>query len=131
VILVDTSAWIEFSRGTGSPAHRRLKVALEAEEPLATTGVVVLELLAGARDAAGRRDLERLLARCEYLPLDEPADHEAAASLYRACRSAGATLRGVADCLVAVVAMRRGCALLHHDADFERIARHAPLAIAS
>jgi len=33
--------------------------------------------------------------------------------------------------LIAVVEMRTGTALLHQDADFDAIARHAPLAIAA
>jgi predicted nucleic acid-binding protein len=32
------------------------------------------------------------------------------------------------DCLIAAIAIRSGAELLHQDADFEAIARHAPLA---
>jgi predicted nucleic acid-binding protein len=129
VILVDTSAWIEFQRATGSAADRRLTRAIRADEELATTGVVVLELLAGARDEQQARDLRRLLDRCRFLGLDEPSDHEAAAALYRACRRQGATVRRLPDCLVAAVAMRTSASLLHVDSDFDVIARHAALQI--
>jgi predicted nucleic acid-binding protein len=131
VILVDSSAWIEFQRATGSPVDRRLTAAIEADEPLATTGLVLLELLAGARDEQQARDLRRLLDRCRFLSLEEPSDHEAAATLYRACRREGTTIRRLPDCLIAVVAIRAGTTLLHRDADFDAIARHAPLAIAA
>jgi predicted nucleic acid-binding protein len=131
VILVDTSAWIEFQRATGSPVDRGLAAAIEADEPLATTGLVVLELLAGARDELQARKLRRLLDRCRFLALDEPSDHEAAAALYRACRREGTTVRRLPDCLIAVVAIRTGASLLHHDADFDAIARHAPLSLAA
>jgi predicted nucleic acid-binding protein len=131
VILVDTSAWIEFQRATGSPADRRLTAAIEADEALATMGLVLLELLAGARDEHHARDLQRLLGRCRFLPLEEPADHEAAALLYRACRREGTTIRRLPDCLIAAVAIRTGATLLHQDADFDAIALHAPLEIAA
>lgn len=129
MILADSSAWIEFQRATGSPADRHLATAIEADEALATTGLVVMEILAGARDERRVRDLRRLLARCEFLPLDEPSDHEAAAGLYRACRRGGGTIRRLPDCLIAAVAIRVGAQLLHQDADFDMIARHAPLEI--
>lgn len=131
MILVDSSAWIEYLRATGSAVDRRLVTALEHDERLATTGLVVLEVLCGARDERHARDLRRLLDRCGFLPLDEPSDHEAAAALYRACRRAGATIRRLPDCLIAAVAIRNGVALLHQDADFEAIAAHAPLETAS
>jgi predicted nucleic acid-binding protein len=130
VILVDTSAWIEFQRATGSSVDERLTAAIAADEPLATTGVVLLELLAGARDERQASDLRRLLDRCRFLPLEEPSDHEAAAALYRACRRQGTTVRRLPDCLIAVVAIRAGASLLHLDADFDVLARHAPLRIA-
>jgi hypothetical protein len=131
VILVDTSAWVEYLRGTDSAVDLRVGAAIEADEPLATTGIVVLELLAGARDERHARDLGRLLDRCRFLPLEEPSDHEAAASLYRTCRRQGATIRRLPDCLIAAVAMRTGAEVLHDDVDFDEIARHAPLSIAS
>jgi predicted nucleic acid-binding protein len=127
LILVDSSAWIELQRATGSPADERLTVAIEHDEPLATTGVVMLEVLAGARDERHARDLRRLLARCELLRLQEPSDHEVAAGLYRACRRSGRTIRRLPDCLIAAVAIRTGAQLLHQDSDFDAIALHSPL----
>jgi predicted nucleic acid-binding protein len=129
VILVDSSAWIEFQRATGSAVDERLTKAIEAEEPLATLGPVVLEVLAGARDEQQARDLRRLLDRCSFVRLEEPSDWELAAALYRACRRAGTTVRRLPDCLIAVLAMRVGAELLHQDADFYAIAQHAPLAV--
>ena len=127
MILVDTSAWIEFQRATGSAPDRHLTGAIEAGEPLATTGLVVLELLAGARDERHALDMRRLLDRCQFLPLEEPSDHEAAAALYRACRREGTTIRRLPDCLIATVAIRNGVSVIHRDADFDAIARHSSL----
>jgi predicted nucleic acid-binding protein len=129
VILADTSAWVEFLRATGSEANMRVRDLIERDE-LATTDVVLMELLAGARDNGHRDRLRALLARCEFVPTAGPRDYEDAADLYRACRRAGGTVRVLTDCLIASVAMRAGLAVLHTDRDFDTIARHAPLEIA-
>jgi predicted nucleic acid-binding protein len=129
LILVDTSAWVEFQHATGSRAHLRLRQAIEDDEPLATTGLVVLELLAGARDELHALRLRRLLHRCRFLELEEPFDYEAAAALYRSCRQQGTTIRRMPDCLIAAVAMRNRAAVLHQDRDFAAIARHGPLTL--
>jgi predicted nucleic acid-binding protein len=130
MILVDTSAWIEFLRATGSPAHLRLRAALEAGTALAGTDVALMEILAGARDDADRDRLRRLVFGLEFLAVEGPADYEQAAELYRLCRRGGETPRKLSDCLIAAVAIRTGAELLAADADFEAIARHTPLRLA-
>lgn len=127
MILVDSSAWVEFLRATGSPAHLRLRSALQEGVELACTDVVVMEILAGARDDADRDRLRRLLYGAEFLAVDGPADYEQAAELYRACRREGETPRKLSDCLIAAVAIRSGAELLCEDADFVVLARHSPL----
>ncbi len=127
MILVDSSAWIEFLRATGSPTHRRVRSALQQEVALASTDVIVMEILAGARDDADRDRLRRLLYGSEFLAVEGPADYEQAAELYRACRAAGETPRKLTDCLIATVAIRSDAELLCEDADFLAIARHSSL----
>jgi predicted nucleic acid-binding protein len=107
----------------------RLRGLIERDQ-LATTDVVLMEVLAGARDDAHRDRLRALLARCEFVPTAGPRDYEDAAHVYRACRQAGDTVRALTDCLIASVAMRAGLAVLQADRDFDSIARHAPLEIA-
>jgi predicted nucleic acid-binding protein len=130
MILVDTSAWVEYLRATGSRVHRRMRALVESDERLASTEVVVMELLAGARDDSHWQRLRQLLFGCEFLPLTGLSDYEDAAALYRQCRRAGKTLRSLTDCLIAVVAIRSGAELIHADRDFDTIARHSPLRIA-
>jgi predicted nucleic acid-binding protein len=130
-MLIDSSAWVEFLRGTGSPAHLRLRSELEAGAELASTDVIVMEILAGARDDADRDRLRRLLYGLEFLAVEGPADYERAAELYRLCRRGGETPRKLTDCLIAAVAIRVDAELLCADADFVTIARHAPLRLAA
>jgi predicted nucleic acid-binding protein len=122
VILADTSAWVEFDRATGSPVDRRLQQLIETSGPLAVSEPVVMELLAGARDDRREADLRRLLARCELLRFDPLADFDGAARIYRRCRRAGVTPRGMIDCMIAAVAWRRRATLLAADVDIARAA---------
>lgn len=129
MILVDSSAWIEYLRAADSHVDRYLRAALREQQPLAVVGVVLLEVLAGAREESHARKLSRLLGRCRLLACEEPSDHEAAAALYRACRREGVTIRRPPDLLIATIAIRTDTPLLHLDGDFDAIARHAPLRI--
>ncbi|HEY5814939.1 MAG TPA: PIN domain nuclease [Solirubrobacterales bacterium] len=129
--LVDSSAWIELLRATGSRIHLALETALEERVELATTDVVLMEVLAGAKDDAERDWLRRLLYGQRFLAVEGPADYESAAELFRHCRRGGETPRSLVDCLIAVVAMRSDAELLCCDADFQVIARHATLRLAA
>jgi len=131
VILLDTSAWAEFLRATGSSVHERVRGLVVDEADIVTTDVVVMEVLAGARDDADQTGLRRLLYRYELVPVEGLGDYEAAAAIYRSCRRGGETIRALTDCLIAAVAIRADAAVLHRDRDFEAIARHTPLRLAS
>jgi len=122
VILADTSAWVEYDRATGSSADERLSQLIEGAGPVATTEPVVMEVLAGARDDAREAQLRRLLLRFELLSFDAVIDFDGAMRIYRRCRAAGVTPRGLLDCMIAAVAWRREAALLSHDADMDRVA---------
>ena len=126
MILVDTSAWIEFLRDTGSPICQRVDDLLATE--IATCDVVRMEVLAGARDEQHLRQLRRLLARASTLPT-EPVDYDAAAALYRTCRQQGHTVRKLIDCLIAAVAIRGNVTILHMDVDFDILAQHTTLQV--
>jgi predicted nucleic acid-binding protein len=123
VILVDSSVWVEYDRATGSPPHLRLRELIETDGPVAVTEPVIMEVLASARDDRREADLRRLLRRFELLSFDAVSDFDGAVGIYRRCRAAGVTPRGMIDCMIAAVAWRRGAALLAHDADMDRIAR--------
>jgi predicted nucleic acid-binding protein len=123
VILADTSAWVEYDRATGSTVDQRLTELIRAEGPLAVTEPVLMEVLAGARDDHRERALRRLLLRFDLLALDTAADFDAAARIYRRCRRAGVTPRGMVDCLSASVARRHEATILSQDADLSRVAR--------
>lgn len=125
--LIDTSAWVEYLRATESGAHRAVRRLLEADAEVQTTDVVVMEVVAGARDDDHLDQLRRLMARCQYIPVEGLGDYETAAALYLRCRRAGSTVRALTDCLIAAVALRADVAVLHSDRDFDLLARHTGL----
>ena len=124
MVLVDTSVWIEAFR-------RPLRVVLEqhvAFDDVVTCLPVVQEVLQGFRDeAAFTRARRGMLA----LPIvDSPLGEDVflhAADLYRAGRRAGVTIRSSVDCLIAASAIRHHLEVLHHDRDFDEIAKVSTL----
>ncbi len=104
MILIDTSAWVEFLRDTGSNICVRVGIALEGDS--ATCDAIRMELLAGARSEHHFQMLRRLLAMAVHFPIN-PVHCEAAAVLFRRCRNEGNTVRKLVDCLIAAVAKKR------------------------
>lgn len=128
MVLVDTSAWIEFLRDTSTPVCGRVDELLG--DQIATCHPIRMEVLAGARDERHLLQLRGLLARASVLPT-LPVDYEQAAALYRTCRRSGQTVRKLIDCLIAAQAIRARIPLLHADADFVALARHSELLLDS
>ena len=131
MIVVDSSAWIEYLRGTGSRADTTLQTELSRGGALGVVDVVRLELLAGATTDAQLIVVTRLLARAAALPSSSPADHEHAALLYRSARRSGQTVRSLIDCLVAAAALRVDAPVLARDRDYEVLASVSTLRLAA
>ncbi|OLB00501.1 MAG: hypothetical protein AUH09_03565, partial [Candidatus Rokubacteria bacterium 13_2_20CM_70_12] len=100
---------------------------LERRSPIATTEPIIMELLAGTRSGGERARLRARLIALPRLTLRGLADFESAAELYRICRSRGATVRKLMDCLIAAVAIREKVTVLHNDLDYEVLARYTRL----
>lgn len=126
LVLADSSAWIEFFRRTGSPLALAMRHRLDADE-VATTDLIIMEVLAGANDESQLVKARRAVDGCRYLPQRRRADATAAAAIYRQCRRAGETPRQLADCLVAAIALRNRLPVLQRDRDYDVISRHCGL----
>ncbi len=122
MILADTSAWVEYDRATGSKIDHRVTALISEDGPLVVTEPVIMEVIAGARSDMHADQLRRLMLRGGLLPFDAPTDFDAAAVIYRRCRQAGITPRGMIDCMIAAVAWRHHATLLCRDIDLERVA---------
>lgn len=129
-LFVDTGVWsLAFRRDAPAsvPAVDELVRAVDAGEPLLTTGIVVQELLQGF---AGPRDRLQLLQRFAMLPLLVPdrLDHTEAARLKNACRHHGVQI-GTIEALLAQLCLRHDLTMLTTDDDFQRVADLTPLKV--
>ncbi len=132
MILVDSSAWVEYDRATGSPTDEVLTSLIRSQSSdIAVSEPILMEVLAGARSSDASAQLHRLLTSFSWIPVETVTDFEGAASVYRSCRQAGITPRGLIDCMIANIAMRTGSEVLAADADFATMARVVPLSIAT
>jgi predicted nucleic acid-binding protein len=122
MILVDTSAWVEYDRATASAVDLRLTELIASDGPIAITEPVIMEVLSGARSDEREEDLRRLLLRFHLHHFDATTDFDGAVRIYRRCRSAGITPRGMVDCMIATVAWRERAKLLANDADLKSVA---------
>lgn len=127
-LLVDTCVWSLLLRRDSPPdlpEVTALRAALEGAELVATTGLVVQELLHGLVSANARAVIPERFAALEYLsPTFE--DHVEAASIRNQLRSSGIQL-GVVDALIAQLAIGGGHVLLTTDKDFHLAAQHLDL----
>lgn len=126
-MIVDTSAWIEYTRRTEGPFDLFMDTAIRTDQPIATPAAVVMELLSGSHSEAEAVGLLQLLNRFEILEPDSLSVYREAARIYRVCRRGGFTIRSMIDCLVAATALDKGRPLLARNRDFDVIARHTHL----
>lgn len=130
MVLVDTSVLIDYLEGRDTPAAARFAEILERDIPFAISPITFMEVLQGA---ATEKDLERLddyLGSQTLCGLGQgPDSYAAAARISFRLRKAGLSGPGTVDCLIAQTAIEHGLFLLHSDADFDRIAKVAPLKI--
>ena len=127
MLLADTSAWVEFLKGTGSAEAKRMRAAI-AERDVVVIDPILLEVMAGARrDDVART--QRLLEAQHLEPLAPRLDWLDGATIYRSLRQSGVTVRSPVDALIAAVAIRLDLPVLHRDRDFGAIAGRTPLRV--
>jgi predicted nucleic acid-binding protein len=132
VILIDTSAWVEYFRATGSAAAVEVRRLLAEEmDQVAMSEPVAMEILSGVSDESTFVKLERLVNGLPSLTIDDSTDFRSAAQIYRAARRAGRTIWSINDCLIAALAIRHSARIIHQDIDFEVIAAMTNLAATS
>ena len=117
MVIVDTTVWIDFLRGTVNRETDWLDARL-GHEPLGITDVILCEVLQGVRDETTAASVERQLLQLHVFETGGAQLARAAAKNYRALRKRGRTVRKTIDCLIATFCLREGHALLHRDRDF-------------
>jgi predicted nucleic acid-binding protein len=122
MIVVDTTVWIDFLAGRGTPFDRHLTTLIEEGTSLALTDLIYCEILQGLVDDAQYARTRKILLAHPILCVRGLSTFERAANIYRACRKRGFTIRKTADCLIAATCLEAGAELYHNDRDFDAIA---------
>ncbi len=129
-LFVDTSVWslaLRRDQDAAVPQLAALRAALDGDDIVVTTGLVLQELLQGFAGPKARSDI---IERFAALPIVVPdrQNHIDAAALRNTCRRAGVQL-GTIDALIAQLCIRHRLTLLTTDKDFVHAAAHCPLKV--
>ena len=120
MILVDTSALIDYLRGKESEVAHRFQFVLDSGVPYGINSFIYQELLQGVKTEEEFKLLKQYLDTQRFYCLrDEKESFASAAQIYLDCRRKGITLASTIDCLIAQTAIENDLLLLHNDSDFE------------
>jgi predicted nucleic acid-binding protein len=122
LVLIDTSAFIEFLNRTGSREDLLIEQLITNDDEIAIPDIALTEILQGIRNEQEYIDVRKSLLTFPVLSLTGTNSYISAAELYRKCRKKGATVRNTVDLLIAQIALENKATLLHNDRDFTAIA---------
>jgi predicted nucleic acid-binding protein len=127
MVLVDTSAWVEYFRD-GDPAVVA-KVDRCLDEELVCVGdLIYCEIMQGIRSGKQRREVGSLLMALPRFEMVGFHVAERAAANYRLLRSRGVSVRKTIDVIIATFCAENDHRILHCDKDFDQMAPHIGLA---
>lgn len=126
MILVDSSVWIDYFRGSITPQTERLDVLL-GTEPLAVGDLVLAEVLQGFTNDRDFDQARKLLTSLEIVELGGQEMAIQAVRNFRSLRLLGVTVRKTIDTLIATRCIESDIALLYSDRDFDPFVEHLGL----
>jgi hypothetical protein len=126
VILVDSSVWIDYFRGTATPQAETLD-SLLGNEPIATGDLILTEVLQGFVSDRDFKQAKRLMTSLVIVDLAGQRIAIQAAKNFRALRSLGVTVRKTIDTVIATRCIESGLPLLYSDRDFDPFVEHLGL----
>ena len=126
MIIVDTSAWIEYFRG-GIP-HIVEKVDQCLERDLVGIGdLVYCEIMQGLHAPRQRSQIASLLLSLPQFDMVGFSIAEKSAANYRLLRSKGVTISKTIDVLIGTFCAENKLRIVHCDSDFDLMAKHIGL----
>ena len=126
MILVDSSVWIDYFRGTPTPQTEMLD-SLLASEPVVTGDLVLTEVLQGFGSEQDFNQARKLLTSLVVVDLVGQDIAIQAARNFRTLRALGITVRKTIDAVIATRCIASGLTLLHSDKDFDPFVQHLGL----
>ncbi len=128
LILVDSSVWIDYFRGTITPQTENLE-GLLGSELLAIGDLILTEVLQGFADERDFTIARRLLTSLTIVDLGGRDIAIQAAKNFRVLRKLGVTVRKTIDAVIATRCIASGYDLLHSDRDFDPFVKHLGLRV--
>jgi predicted nucleic acid-binding protein len=128
LILVDSSVWIDYFRGTITAQTERLDGLLGAEF-LAIGDLILTEVLQGFADERSYNQARKMLTSLTVVELGGDEIAIQAAMNFRKLRKLGVTVRKTIDTVIATRCIESRFDLLHDDRDFDPFARHLGLRV--
>lgn len=126
MILVDSSVWIDYFRGTPTPQAEKLD-SLLGSEPVVTGDLVLTEVLQGFGSERDFNQAKKLLTSLVVVELVGQDIAIQAARNFRALRALGITVRKTIDTVIATRCIASGLTLLYSDRDFDPFVQHLGL----
>ncbi|GAN95587.1 hypothetical protein Geu3261_0030_004 [Komagataeibacter europaeus NBRC 3261] len=126
MILVDSSVWIDFFRGTVTPQVDALDRFL-GEELVAIGDLMMTEVLQGFASERDFNKARRLLGALDLVEIGGRDVMIEAARYFRDLRARGITIRKTIDTLIATRCIVSGYRLLYSDRDFDPFVTHLGL----
>jgi predicted nucleic acid-binding protein len=128
MIVVDTSAWIDYFNGVDAPHTRLLDYELQHSR-IVTGDLIIAELLQGFRHERDYQAARRLMSCLEYRDMVGRETALQAAANYRKLRKKGVTVRKTIDVLIATFCINNNLPLIHNDRDFDTIEKNLGLKV--
>ncbi len=126
MILVDSSVWIDYFRGTSTPEAETLD-SLLSTEPIATGDLVLTEVLQGFVGDRNFNLAKKLLTSLVIVDLAGQDIAIQAAKNFRALRALGISVRKTIDTVIATRCIESRLSLLYSDRDFDPFVEHLGL----
>jgi predicted nucleic acid-binding protein len=119
MFLIDSSVWIEYFRPKGSTKAKERVIEILQREEAVSCGIVLIEILRGAKNEKEFQFLKEALTALPQIPLDEGVIERASKWGYQLDRQG--KFVSTTDLLIASAAYPKDC-LIHSDLDFKAIA---------
>ena len=118
MVIVDTSVWVEYLRGSSTPETIWLDGAL-GRQAIGLTDLILCEVLQGVRSDSDFKTAKTELLQFSVFPAGGIDMALEAAINFRTLRQQGFTVRKMVDCWIASFCLRQGYSLLHCDRDYD------------
>jgi predicted nucleic acid-binding protein len=120
VVIVDTSAWIEFFRDGEPSVVRKVDRCLE-RNIVGVGDLIYCEIMQGIKAPAERKTVSTLLLSLPRYDMVGFTIAEKGAENYRLLRTKGITIRKTIDVIIATFCVESGFQLVHYDRDFSHM----------